>query len=153
MAPTCPEHQQCSPSLFLLTFFLPWVFEPAGRSGRGLREENFQLGFAATRFLPHTFPAWQRAGRGRGCNTSFQVSVVGGKRASTVPPRRHPRHGSLAAAGSSCRCMQGRMAPHLPPKFHFLLALPMIRLEAQKCSVRNVFRDEDEYLGARQHKH
>lgn len=49
--------------------------------------------------------------------------------------------------------MRGRMAPHLPPKFHFLLAPPMIRLEAQKCSVRNVFRDEDEYLGARQHKH
>lgn len=33
------------------------------------------------------------------------------------------------------------------------LALPMIQFEAQKCSVRNVFQDEDEYLEIWQRKH
>lgn len=33
------------------------------------------------------------------------------------------------------------------------LALPMTEFEAQKCSVRNVFWDENEYLVAWQHKH
>lgn len=76
VAPTCPKHQQCSPSLFLLTFFLG-VLSPLVEAGGGLGEENFQPGFAATPFLPRTFPTWQRAGGGQGCNTSFQVSVVG----------------------------------------------------------------------------
>lgn len=40
----------------------------------------------------------------------------------------------------------GRLAIILP--IVISLALPMIQFEAQQCSVRNVFRDEDEYLGA-----
>lgn len=40
------------------------------------------------------------------------------------------------------------MAQHHTPSFHLLSPPPMTEFEAEKCSVRNVFWDEDEYLVA-----
>jgi len=52
----------------------------------------------------------------------------------------------LGAVAALCKAGPGRL-PIILPVF-ISSALPMIQFETQKCSVKNVFQDEDEYLGA-----